>query len=428
MFHRYRTLFARPGTAPMIFAGVLARMPLSMVGVGVIATIAQTHGSYTLAGAVAAVYALAAAVATPQVARLIDRYGQGRVVLPVALSSAAAITALVVTSVVGGPDLLLFVFALLAGITPSAPALVRSRWSHLLDDAQDVHTAYSWETVLDEVSFILGPPVAIGLSVAIFPQAGLLAAAISLLAGTIWLTRQRTTEPPVATSDPGDRGSSALRVLTHPTVAAVVAVMTAMGVIIGTVDVVSVAFAEHQGDTALASVVLSVYAAGSCLSGFVFGARTLTWPLGRLLRIGLVATGLTTVPLLFVSSIAGLSVAVFFAGAFFAPTMIMAAQLIERNTPAASLTEALTWSTAGLGLGTAIGPAVAGPIIDTYGADNGFSVAVTAGVVLLLLAAATRRALSQHSPAPIPENPYTPARRVHKVDRAPEVVNVGRGQ
>lgn len=398
MVSRYRSLFARPGTVPMTLAALLTRMPLSMVAVGLITMIAQTHASYTLAGAVAATFALTVASVSPQVGRLVDRHGQRRVVPVTALVSVAALVALAAVSASGGPEALLFVFAFLAGVMPSAPALVRSRWRHLLTDSHQVHTAYSWETVLDEACFILGPPVAIGLSVALFPQAGPLAAAVFLLAGAMWLSTQRATEPPAAAPDssaPAGRNKDGLlQVLSQPTVAAVVVVMVALGVIVGTVDVVSVAFAEEQGTPALASVVLSVYALGACASGFIFGTRTLTWPLGRLLRIGMLATALTTLPMLVATSITGLSTAVFVAGVFFAPTMILAARLIEQNTPASSLTEALTWSTAGLGLGTAIGPATVGPIIDAHRASTGFWVAVAAGGVLLALVALTRRALT----------------------------------
>ncbi|MFE7425451.1 MFS transporter [Streptomyces sp. NPDC057545] len=394
MFTRYATLFRHPGATPMTTAGVLARMPLSMVGIGIITMVSRTHGSYALAGALAACYTLVAAVASPQVARLVDRYGQRRVVVPVALFGTAWIWAMAVASASDGPEVLLFVFALLAGVTPSAPALVRSRWSHILRDAGDVHTAYSWETVLDEVCFILGPPLSIGLGVALFPQAGLVAASVFSLAGMLWLTAQRRTEPPIAGALPGELpgGSGLFRVLSDPTVAVVVVAMTAMGVIIGTVDVVSVAFAEAGGNAALASIVLSAYAAGSCLSGFVFGSRTIMLPIGALLRAGLIATALTTVPMVFVGSIGALSVTVLVAGVFFAPTMILSSRLIEKNVPQASLTEALTWSTAGLSLGTAIGPAAAGPVIDGLGPGNGFWVAVVAGAVLLLPVVVLRRA------------------------------------
>lgn len=43
--------------------------------------------------------------------------------------------------------------------------------------------------------------------------------------------------------------------------------LIALGTIVGTVDVISVAFAEQQGQPAAASIVLSVYAFGSCPPG-----------------------------------------------------------------------------------------------------------------------------------------------------------------
>lgn len=95
--------------------------------------------------------------------------------------------------------------------------------------------------------------------------------------------------------------------------------MVAMGVIVGTVDIVSVAFAAHLGQPAAASIVLCAYAAGSCLSGVLFGALTLQTPLRRLLLLGGIATAVTTLPLLLVGSIGALAVTVFVAGVFFAP-------------------------------------------------------------------------------------------------------------
>ena len=41
--------------------------------------LSQTHGEYWLAGAVAATFALANALISPQISRLVDRYGQARV-------------------------------------------------------------------------------------------------------------------------------------------------------------------------------------------------------------------------------------------------------------------------------------------------------------------------------------------------------------
>lgn len=50
----YRALFAAPGTKGFSTAGFLGRMPLSMMGIGVVTMISQLTGRYGLAGALSA--------------------------------------------------------------------------------------------------------------------------------------------------------------------------------------------------------------------------------------------------------------------------------------------------------------------------------------------------------------------------------------
>ena len=58
----YRALFDVPGTKAFSAAGLLGRMPLSMMGIGVVTMISQLTGRYGLAGALSATIALSAAV------------------------------------------------------------------------------------------------------------------------------------------------------------------------------------------------------------------------------------------------------------------------------------------------------------------------------------------------------------------------------
>lgn len=162
---------------------------------------------------------------------------------------------------------------------------------------------------------------------------------------------------------------------------------------VGTVDIGSVAFAQLQDRPATASTVLSAYAAGLCIAGLGFGALKLGVPLPRLLLISGLATAATTLPLLVVGDIAALAIAVFVAGLFFAPTMIIAMTIVEM-VPEAKLAEGLTWRLSGLNTGTAIGAAITGQMIDIYGAENGFAVAMAAMAVILLFSASGRFVLS----------------------------------
>ncbi|AXX21005.1 MFS transporter [Serratia marcescens] len=383
MANPYFTLFSAPGSKAFSSAGLIARLPISMTGIGIITMLSQVRGSYWLAGAVAATFAFSMALLAPQIARAADRYGQSRV-LPYATGvSALALLLLLICTHYRAPDWTLFVFAALAGGMPSISAMVRARWSEIYRGTPQLHTAFSFESVLDEVAFIVGPPIAVGLSVALFPEAGPLAAALLLVAGVSAFAWQKSTQPPVY-----PRNNQRQRaILAMPSMQILVLALIALGTIVGTVDVISVAFAEQQGQPAAASIVLSVYAGGSCLAGLIFGAIKLPSPLPRQFLYAAFATALTTLPLLWVHNVLTLAAAMFVAGLFFAPTMIVAMGLVERLVPPSRLTEGLTWMVTGLGVGVALGAALAGLAIDAVGIKAGFGVTLTAGLVVLLVAA-----------------------------------------
>lgn len=384
MFSTYRELFQAKGAKGFALAGLLARLPLPMTGIGIITMLSQITGSYGLAGAVAATFVLTYALMSPQISRLIDRHGQGRLLPAAAGLSVLGILLLLACSYWRLADWTLFVGAALAGFMPSMSAMVRARWTAIYRGKAQLKTAYSLETVLDEVTFIAGPPISVGLSVAVLPQAGTLAAAVFLAIGVFALAVQVGTEPPVeADAATGQDSTSVFRLAD---VRLLTLLMVAMGLIVGTVDIVSVAFAEQMDMPAAASVVLSCYAIGSCVAGLVFGVLKLDTPLYKLLLLDGLATAATTLPLLVVGNIIGLAIAVLVAGLFFAPTMIVAMSLVERIVPESKLTEGMTWLLAGLNVGVAGGAAASGQVVDVWGAQAGFNVALAAGAAVLLVA------------------------------------------
>lgn len=389
MAQPYRELFAAPGTRSFALAGLLARIPLPMIGIGIITMLSQLRGSYALAGAVSASFVLSYALVSPQVSRWVDLRGQSRV-LPLATAiSVFGLLLLLGASWWHAPDWTLFAGAVLAGFMPSMSAMVRARWTAIYRGQSRLQTAYSLETVLDEVTFIAGPPLSVGLAVLVFPQAGVLAAALLLIAGVLALLLQKGTEPPIQVQEQGSRPS----VLRLNSVRLLALLMLAMGVIVGTVDIVSVAFAEQMGQPGAASLVLSAYALGSCVAGLVFGGLKLNIPLHRLLLLGGLATAATTLPLWLVTSVTQLAGAVLLAGLFFAPTMIVAMSLVERVVPEQQLTEGMTWLLAGLNIGVAMGAAASGQMVDQGGASSGFMVALYAAALIVLLALCSHQSL-----------------------------------
>ncbi|MFB9951249.1 MFS transporter [Rhizobium puerariae] len=373
----YREIFRRPGTRGFSAAGFVARLPLPMTTIGLVAMLSQTHGEYWIAGAVSATFALANAFIAPQVSRWVDRKGQSAVLVPTTVVTFVAMLGLAAAAWLRWPNWMLFVFAVIAGLMPSMMALVRARWTEIYRDRPELHTAFAFESVLDEVVYIFGPVLGIGLSVTFFPEAGVLASAAFLVIGTALFVAQKSTEPRV---DPRRQtgGGSVMRLVP---MWFVVAVFAGMGAIFGTAEVSVVAFAEAMGNKGAASYVLSAYAAGSFIVGLVVGAIRFETPLARRLVFVSLIAAVTTLPMPFVGNLWTLTLVVFFAGAAISPTFITGMSLIERIVPASQLTEGITYAMTGVGIGFAAGSSVAGWTIDAYGASNGFWVAVAGGAV-----------------------------------------------
>jgi MFS family permease len=390
----YRALFAAPGSKGFSAAGFVGRMPLSMMGIGVVTMISQISGRYGLAGALSATIALAAAAIGPQISRLVDQHGQRRVLRPATLVALASATGLLLAAHFGWPDWVLFLCATGVGSVPSLGAMIRARWAALYRGTPQLHTAYSFESVVDEVCFIFGPIVSIGLSTAWFPEAGPLLAACFLAVGVFWLTAQRATEPaPHPREQQG--GGSALRARG---LQVLVATFVATGAIFGAVDVVTVAFADERGHKGAASVVLALYAAGSCVAGIVFGLLRFTGAPQRRWLLGICAMAVSMIPLLLVGNLPFLAVALFVAGLSIAPTMITTMSLIEEHVPRAQLTEGMTWISTGLAVGVALGSSVAGWVIDAAGARAGYGVPAASGAVAVAAGFLGYRRLSRPAP------------------------------
>lgn len=384
MIDAYRDLFLKRHTTTFTVAGLIARIALPMSSIGIILMVSKLYDSYALAGIESATFVLTYALISPHTSKLVDHYGQSRI-LPVAtIISSVGFVILIYSAWKQTANWILFIGVFLAGFMPSISAMVRARWTEIYRDHFRLKTAYSLETVLDEISFIIGPPLSVGLSIILFPQASLIVAIILLIIGVIVLVLQRATEPELDQLNTHPSNSRSL--IRVANIRLLTLFMLSMGVIVGTVDIVSVAFAEAVSQPATASLVLSAYALGSCLSGLWFGALKLSIPLHRLLLCGGAATALATLPLVWIDSIIILACAVFVAGIFFAPTMIVAMSLVERIVPKHRLTEAMTWLLAGLNIGVALGAASSGQMLDHYGLDYGFSIALGAGAVVFILA------------------------------------------
>lgn len=381
----YKAVLSQPGALRFSLSALIARLPLSMIGLGIVLLVSAQKGSYAVAGVLTASYVIASAIATPIGARYVDRWGQRRVVLIILAVHVPSLVLFVAGVVSAWPIPILVILAGLAGATqPASGSLVRARWIHAMGGSDRLRTAFAWESVLDEVIFVVGPPLATILAIAVAPAAPLLTAAFLVLAGSLLLVSHRRSEPPVHVVD--YRGTSAWR---NPGLIALTVIMIALGSVFGSLEIATVAVTESIGVPASAGLILALYAGGSLVGGLLFGAwapRSLT-PYRQLL-IGSGFLAVVTVPFPFVSGVVPLSVVAVLAGVAVAPVLIITNGLVSRVVPAQQLTEGLAWvNTTGLGAGVALSAAATGAIIDAFGANAGYAVTAIAGLTTIVTVA-----------------------------------------
>ncbi|MBT1155456.1 MFS transporter [Aminobacter anthyllidis] len=399
MHNPYGEIFRVPGAKGFAAAAFIARLPIAMAPIGIVAMLSQTHGEYWLAGAVSATFALTNAFAAPQISRRIDRFGQAAVAVPATIISVIAFVILLIATRYDWPAWTLFVSAFLAAAMPSVPAMVRARWTEIFRDRPELNTAFAFESVADELVYVAGASISVGLSVAFFPEAGMLASTLFLALGMIAFILQRSSEPKVRTPELASGGSA---IMLRP-VQIITLALIFVGAIFATAEISAVAITKELGQPTAASLVIGVYAAGSLVVGLIVGALNLKAPKQRLLAISIAIVALTTLPLLVADTVPLLALAIFVSGVAISPTFIMAFGLIERRVPEAMLTEGITWVMTGIGIGMALGAFVAGWVVDNFGAQNGFWVSVAAGAISFLVVLLGQKALAGEDEVELPQ-------------------------
>ena len=409
MLDSYRRIFT-PATTLFSATGLVARLPISMVGLGIVLLAEHETGSYGFAGAVSAVALIANALFAIVQGRLLDRLGQARV-LPAAITVWGVGLAGAMASLTWDwPVWSTFLLAAVAGAAlPSVGTCVRARWSHVLADRPDhLHTAFSFEAVADEAVFLVGPIAVTMLATALHPLAGLGSALVAGVVGTFVFAAQRGTEPP---PHPRVRSDDLRPPIPWAAIGPLTGVAGALGVLFGAAEVVTVAFADEQGHKSMAGFLLAVWALGSLLAGLVSGA--ISWRRGPLVRLRWGALGMACamVPLAFVPSIPVMAVVLLVGGLAISPTLIAAMSLAEQVLPSARLTEGMAFIQTGLAAGLAPGAAVAGVLIDEWGASPAYVVCAVGGVVVLVAALLTRLPATVRSHEPAAHAPVEPEPR-----------------
>lgn len=387
----YRQLLRVPGGWQFSLAGFFGRLPLSMAGIALLLLMVDITGSYFTSGAVVATWVLTGAAVAPTMGKLTDRLGQSRVIGPQIAVNLLAVSSILLLAALAWPLWCFFVAAAAAGgSTPVIGSVVRARWSALLPDSVLLRTAFSWESVVDEFVFVVGPPLAALTSEAAgAPQAVALAALLGA-SGTVALLSQRRTEPPAR----GRAERGAQWVLRYSGMPSLMVVMAALGLLFAGVEVTVIATARESGATWAGGLVLALWSVSSMVTGLVIGGLRRAPALYRQLLVGNAVMACLLLPLVVSQGLLMTSIILFIAGGAVSPTLIAGFTLVERIVPGARLNEALNWASTALSVGFALGSPTSGWLVDTVDVGAGYWVGIASATAALIATVVARPALS----------------------------------
>jgi predicted MFS family arabinose efflux permease len=385
------SVLSAPGAKALLGSSILARLPLAMFSIALLVHAQRLTGSFAVAGMVSGAYAISGAVSAPLLGRLVDRRGQTGV-----LVSGATVTALALVAVgllpPGSSPLLLVALAGVTGLaTPPLAACVRTLLPDIVSDPGKLPALFALESTVLELTFVFGPPLALGLGALWSTGAALALSGLVTLASTLAFAaqpRSRSWQPDPAAPRP--RGGS----LGSPAVRTLVLILVCTGAVFGATDVGVTAAAKSLGSTAVAGPLLGLWGVGSLLGGV---AAT------RLGGVARHASGLTVLLsalalahgalLLTTGSVLALATVILFAGATIAPTVASIYAMADRAAPAGTHTEAFSWLVTASSSGAAAGAAVTGALAQTAGAPATFAFALAAGGLAVLIAIGRSRRL-----------------------------------
>ncbi|MFI1210856.1 MFS transporter [Streptomyces sp. NPDC020802] len=375
--------------ARLLVGTLVGRLPSAAGAIAVVLFIRAEGGTYSLAGALAAVYGVATAVGQPVLGRLVDLYGQPRIQLPAALVSALGMSVFAFTGTQSLP--LAYALVAVAGLfTPPLEGGLRALWPVVLHKEGQVHTAYAMDAVAQEVMFTVGP-LLVTLCVSLWsaPAALVVLNVIGVL-GALTVVVSR----PSRAWRSAPREAHWLGALRSPGLIALLGAFLFVGMALGSITVAGVSYADDHGGDVTYGWLMAAIGLGALVGGTVYGARQWSGAPERRLRVLVALLAVCYLPLMLMPDVVAMTALVALAGVFLAPCIACAFIIVDRHAPRGTVTEAFSWLVTTFTVGASVGTGLAGPVVEWGGAVWGFAVPGAAGGAALLVLLATGRVLA----------------------------------
>ncbi|MFD8389264.1 MFS transporter [Streptomyces sp. NPDC059680] len=368
---------------------LVGRLPNATAAIALVLFVRAEGGTYSLAGALAAVYGVANAVGQPVLGRLVDLHGQPRVQLPAAVLAALSMAVFAFS----GTDPLPLAYAAVAAaglFTPPLEGGLRALWPSVLGREEQVHTAYAMDAIAQEIMFTVGP-LLVTLCVSLWDErAALLVLNLLGVLGALSVA----VSPPSRAWRSAPREAHWLGALRSPGLLVLLGAFLFVGIALGSITVASVSYADGHGGDAVYGWMMAGLGLGALVGGTVYGARRWGGSPERRLS-GLVALlAVCYLPLMLTPGAPAMVLLSVLSGVFLAPCIACAFIIVDRHAPSGTVTEAFSWLVTTFTVGASVGTGVAGPVVQAGGTVWGFAVPGAAGAVSLLVLLAMGRVLA----------------------------------
>jgi MFS family permease len=371
-------LWRTPYFLRLLTASWLGRLPFAMAAVAIPLTLREVGASYGFVGAAVGAFAIAAAVGSPLLGRVIDRVGQVKVLVPTAVGAAVGFAAIAVAP---REPIVVVLGAVIAGFaTPPLEPCLRVLWPDIVG-RERLERAYAVDSAAQEMVFLAGPLLVAGCVAAFSPVSALWTQAALGLAGVavfvVASPVRRWRAEPRLPDWLGPLRSKGLLVLLGS--------ISGAGFALGVLNVFVVSYAERHPVPGGAPMLLALNGGGALVGALGYGVIRWRVPVAR--RVVVAAGGMVVgySLLAIVPSppyLAGLMV---LTGLFLAPLLTATFVLIGQLAPRGTVTEAFAWLITLFACGSSAGAVVVGVVLDRAGL-NWAAACSAAGVACCLVA------------------------------------------
>lgn len=380
---------------------LLARLPMSMLGMASLTYIVASAEDFTTPGLVTAIGGVGAAIGTPISGALSDKLGQKPTLLGLCLMHVLALIGVLhFGSGSDGPVTLtpaLMIVAFLAGATiPPAGPMTRVRWINRYgtdpNQLRTLEAAQSYESTMDELAFVLGP-ASVGILAATFGPAIPVFVAMALCIVIIPAFALHHTEAYSRLSGPRSNVTETKTVTKKPTssrnatlIAITVIGMLGVGTIFGSLATILTYFADYTGNPGTGGLIYAVMGITSGLAAL----SVARWPITFTHTARLLAAAVTLVPIVVVlwlpETPLSMSLAILLLGIPIGPILVTNFSLASGITPSHRMGFVMTLLSAAITLGTSAGNSIAGRLTDAGGHHLALAATLSASVVVLACA------------------------------------------